>query len=120
MTKRYVDGDILSFPASGTEGCLVALLEVEWLFEGHLASEFKFLVEVFIHAAKTIIFLYEFNDVRVEAEHALVEFEIVNLFYGFGDLFCIVENAHTETIVAKAKGKIKAKIGYTQLRTRNR
>jgi len=45
-------------------------------------------------AAKTIIFLNEFDDVGVETQDPLVKFEVVNLFNRFGNLFCIIEYAH--------------------------
>jgi hypothetical protein len=57
---------------------------VSWLMAGHKTYIRRFVVEL-------IVFFDEFDNVRVEIEDLLVEFEVVNLFYSFGDVFRIVE-----------------------------
>ena len=66
--------------------------------DAKFSGDFFLLFEFRVFSTEPVVLLDKFDDIGMESEDALIEFEIVNFLNGFGNLFCVVQNSHSDIL----------------------
>lgn len=110
VPKYNVNGRIFfAFKASRTEWSFVAFLKVKWLLKFHAVAELDLPFQVVLFRLKLAVLLDEVHDSGVEVEDPFLQFEILDLVYRAGQIFCVVDDAHAAIVAFRedeAKGGI--------------